>query len=124
MMPLVWRGLGFLVPLSCVPAYFLAMLIFKGADDKISNMSMHLITALLCLAIGWGVKKYRRSTCEEMILRNEKTQKEKTELVKRSINMKTGEEIITTIKDTFFGLPIMVWSIVFIVFSVIAYRAN
>jgi len=97
------------------------MLIYENGDSNIENMLLFLFSAIFCLVIGWLIMKYRRNTCEESVLRDEKTQKEKTVFIQRKVNTKTGEEIIFVVKDTFFGLPIMIWSIIFVILGVIYY---
>jgi hypothetical protein len=125
-MLLIWKGFGLLVPLSAILALFVTEFIYidKDGNGEIKSEIFYLFSAVFCLIISYAVKRYRRATCEEAFIRNEKNQKEKKVLIKNMINKKTGETYAIIIKDTFFGIPMMIWSPIFVALGVVVYASN
>ena len=120
MLILIWKGFGLLIPVSVALSVILCKYIYKGDETNVENMLFLLLSAAFCLAIGLIVKLYRNATCEKIVVKNEQTQKEKTRLIKRKVDL-MGEESITAVKDTFFGLNFMIWSMVFAILGAVAY---
>ncbi|MCL2109914.1 MAG: hypothetical protein FWH20_11295 [Oscillospiraceae bacterium] len=115
---LVWRGLGFFVPLSFAVACVI-VIAFSG-ESNYDNFFLFLLTALFCLVSGILIKRYRRSTCERNVI-DFGNGKEKEVLVLKIANKTTGETYTVVVKDTFFGIDVVYWSIINAVLSVVYY---
>jgi len=125
MIPLVWRGLGYLVPLSVAAAVAITIYLpINQKDGKLTNMVVYIVAAVLCLVAGVAVEAYRRSTSQVHVIRNERTGKEKKSRVVFETNTTTGEKFMVVVKDTFFGIPILYWGIILAAWSVYVYQVN
>ena len=122
MIPLVWRGLGWLVPLMMIPAILITHL-FLGdrSSSKLGSLLVYSTAGALCVVASFFVDAYRKSTTEVTILRNETTGKERKKRVVVKTNIKTGEQYVIEIKDTFFGIPIIFWSVIFAMLGLYIY---
>ncbi len=116
-----WQGMGFLVPVTLFLAYPIQNFIIISANRA---LSLYWTAAILCLVVDFFVKKYRSSTCEEIVLTNDSTGKEKKHLVKYFTNMKTGEQYAKYVKDTFFWIPIKNFGIIFFLLGIASYIAS
>jgi uncharacterized protein YacL len=121
---IIWKGLGILVPLVIVPAYFLTTFILNDINHPFANPLLFWMASPFCLALSFAIKKYRRATCDEAITENKRTGKEKVVLVKRHTNKKTGEVFETIMEDSFFFIPVRFWFVVCIVLGACYYFFN
>ncbi len=121
MFVLAWKGFGFLVPISYISAGVIEIFFLGGSENPSADILFYGFASLICFAISILVSRYRQATCEQTVLRDETTGKEKDVLLKNVINTKTDEEYQVIIEDTFFGIPIKYWSIIFLALGVLVY---
>jgi hypothetical protein len=118
----IWKGFGLCVLLALVPAAFAVSHVNNFFITPInSNALLFWLASPLCILINLAIQKYRRATCDEAVIENSKTGKQKFVLVKGHTNKKTGEYFETIVEDSFFFIPVKYWFLACIIIGALYY---